>query len=103
MLKRIISNVVEYIPYRRNKDNTIPLIPDLNSIVLEYLPKYQLFDMKKLYPQDVQYYLGEQTIEELIRGKQRISCGVNHAMYLPPQGQIYAYGGNDYGQSGYDK
>jgi len=76
------------------------LIKDLDSIVLIYVPLFQLYDMEKLYPKEMKYFLGKKNIGEKIRGNQRSSCGGFHTMYITEEGHFYVTGRNDFGQSG---
>jgi alpha-tubulin suppressor-like RCC1 family protein len=77
-----------------------PLIKDLFSIVLKYVPLFQLFDMEKIYPKGMKYFLGKLSIGDKIRGLQRLSCGSSYTMYISQEGHLCASGRNISGQLG---
>jgi len=77
------------------------LIKDLDSIVLGYVPVFQLHDMKKLYPKEMKYFLGKKTIGDKIRVKQRLSCGKTQSMYITEKGDLYSTRHGDNGQLGF--
>jgi hypothetical protein len=51
------------------------LIKDLFSIVLKYVPLFQLYDMEKIFPKGMKYFLGKLSIGDKIRCIQKLSCG----------------------------
>jgi alpha-tubulin suppressor-like RCC1 family protein len=77
-----------------------PLIKDIFSIVLKYVPLFQLYDMEKIYPEEMKYFLGKQSTGDKIRGLQRLSCGSSYTMYISQEGHLCASGRNYHGELG---
>jgi hypothetical protein len=77
-----------------------PLVKDLFSIVLEYVPLFQFYDMEKIYPKGMKYFLGKLSIGEKIRGAQRLSCENSYTMDTTQEGVLCASGSNTDGELG---
>jgi alpha-tubulin suppressor-like RCC1 family protein len=77
-----------------------PLIKDFFSIVLKYMPLFQLYDMEKIYPKGMKYFLGKLSIGDKIRGLHHLSCGECHTMFISQEGHLYASRWNNIGQLG---
>jgi hypothetical protein len=76
------------------------LIKELSSIVLRYVPLFQLYDMEKIYPKEMKYFLGKLSTGQKIGGTKRLSCENNHIMYITQEGYLYASRRNFHGMLG---
>jgi alpha-tubulin suppressor-like RCC1 family protein len=82
-----------------SKEVKMPLISDLNNIVLSYVPLSQLNDLQKLFPEDMLYFLRGVPLKDKIKGFM-IECGHSHTVILTVDGILYVCGHNGYGQLG---